>query len=152
MSKIKGKNLKSPKRMLLHSKANFSRKEWFFQVHNPSLEKTAALKKTPNQKEEKSILSKFLKPFQRVQLNDGSESFFQKMQNKWLTKRRTKLEEPIQINLEGKKSDKASSSKKDSNKGIQFKQVGQKIKIKFSEQVINKGEVLEPDEKRLSFS
>ena len=63
-----------------------------------------------------------------------------------------KLEEPIQINPKGKKSNKASFPKLDLYKRIQFKKVGQKIKIKFSEQVINKDEVLEPDEERISFS
>ena len=69
-----------------------------------------------------------------------------------LSKEEQKLEEPIQINLKRKKNNKASSPKPDPNNRIQFKMVDGKIKLITPDVVINKDEVLKPDEERQSFS
>ena len=92
-----------------------------------------------------------IKPQERPTLNEVLEPFqpfyhgFKRIKPNDLSKEEQKLEEPIHINLGSKKNDKASSPK------LRYKQVDGKLRLIIPDRVINKDEVLEPDEERPSF-
>jgi len=93
--------------------------------------------------QERPTLNEVLEPFQPFY--HGSKSLLQRMKPNDLPKEEQKLEEPIQINAGSKKNDKASFPK------LRYKQVDGKLRLITPDRVINKDEVLEPDEERPSF-